>query len=166
VSPSWLAGGSDLDPSLHGAEPDPRTTGVVPARDAGEVALLRAAVDADLPVLGICRGMQLMSALAGGRIVQHIEAGGHRGAAPGEYVRHPVRVVPGTRLAGILPDPGDVPSYHHQGVTDPGTLTVSAYDLDGGIEGVEDPAARFFVGVLWHPEQGTDPRLFQALLAA
>jgi putative glutamine amidotransferase len=160
-----LAGGGDLDPALYGAEPDPRTAGVRPARDTGEVALLRAAIDADLPTLGICRGMQLMSAYAGGKLVQHLDSEAHRGA-PGEYVRHPVDTVPGTRLAGILGKRTEVPSYHHQGVADSGTLTVSAYAFDGGIEGVEDPAARFRVGVLWHPEQGTDPRLFQALLAA
>ncbi len=160
-----LAGGSDLDPALYGAEPDPHTTGVRPARDAGEVALLRAAIAADLPTLGICRGMQLMAAHAGGKLVQHLESGEHRGR-PGVYVQHPVRTVPGSRLAGILGETVDVPSYHHQGVADPGTLTVSAHAHDGGIEGVEDPAARFRVGVLWHPEQGTDPRLFTALLAA
>ncbi|MFL6131129.1 MAG: gamma-glutamyl-gamma-aminobutyrate hydrolase family protein [Mycobacteriales bacterium] len=160
-----LAGGGDLDPALYGAERDPRTTGIRPARDAGEVALLRAAIDADLPTLGICRGMQLMSAYAGGKLVQHLESEGHRGT-PGVYTRHPVRTVPGTRLAGILGPDSEVPSYHHQGVVDAGTLTVSAYAHDGGIEGVEDPAARFCVGVLWHPEQGTDPRLFDALLTA
>lgn len=158
-----MAGGSDLDPAVYGAEPDPRTTGVRPARDAGEVALLRAAIAADLPTLGICRGMQLMSAVAGGMLVQHVE--GHRGG-PGVYLRHPVTTVPGTRLAGILGGSTEVPSYHHQGVTDPGSLTVGAYASDGTIEGVEDPAARFRVGVLWHPEQGTDPRLFHALLDA
>lgn len=161
-----LAGGNDLDPALYGAEPDPRTTGVRPARDAGEVALLRAAIDADLPTLGICRGMQLMSALAGGTLVQHLESEAHRGAAPGRYVRHAVTTVAGTRLAGILGDTVEVPSYHHQGVVSAGALTVAAHAFDGGIEGVEDPAARFRVGVLWHPEQGTDPRLFSALLAA
>ncbi|HEY6745248.1 MAG TPA: gamma-glutamyl-gamma-aminobutyrate hydrolase family protein, partial [Mycobacteriales bacterium] len=150
-----LAGGSDLDPALYGAEPDPRTTGVRPARDAGEVALLRAAIDADLPTLGICRGMQLMSACAGGTLVQHLDAAeAHRGE-PGQYVRHEVDTVPGTRLAGILGECTEVPSYHHQGVADPGSLTVSAHAFDGGIEGVEDPSARFRVGVLWHPEQGT-----------
>jgi putative glutamine amidotransferase len=161
-----LAGGSDLDPALYGAEPDPHTTGIRPARDAGEVALLRAAIDADLPTLGICRGMQLMTANAGGKLVQHLESGEHRGAAPGEYVRHEVTTVPGTRLAGILGERTEVPSFHHQGVADTGTLTVSAYAFDGGIEGVEDPTARFRLGVLWHPEQGTDPRLFTALLDA
>lgn len=161
-----LAGGGDLDPALYGAEPDPRTTGVRPARDSGEVALLRAAIDADLPTLGICRGMQLMSALAGGALVQHLESEAHRGPGPGVYTRHPVSTVPGTRLAGILGPDTEVPSYHHQGVADAGSLTVAAHAFDGGIEGVEDPAARFRIGVLWHPEQGTDPRLFHALLAA
>jgi putative glutamine amidotransferase len=160
-----LAGGGDLDPALYGAEPDPRTTGIRPLRDAGEVALLRAAIEADLPTLGICRGMQLLSAYAGGKLVQHLESGEHRGR-PGVYVRHPVRTVPGTRLAGILGEATEVPSYHHQGVADAGSLAVSAYAPDGGIEAVEEPAARFRLGVLWHPEQGTDPRLFHALLAA
>ena len=161
-----LAGGSDLDPALYGAEPDPRTTGIRPARDAGEVALLRAAIAADLPTLGICRGMQLMSACAGGTLVQHLESEAHRGTEPGVYVRHEISTVPGTRLAGIIGERCEVPSYHHQGVADAGTLTVSAYAFDGGIEGVEDPSARFRLGVLWHPEQGTDPRLFEALLGA
>lgn len=161
-----LAGGGDLDPALYGAEPDPRTTGVVPARDAGEVALLQAAINADLPTLGICRGMQLMSVLAGGTLLQHIESGQHVGPEPGVYTSHSVHTVPGTRLAGILDATVEVPSYHHQAVVDAGGLAVSAHAFDGGIEGVEDPAARFRLGVLWHPEQGTDPRLFQALLAA
>lgn len=160
-----LAGGGDLDPALYGAEPDPRTTGIRPVRDTGEVALLRAAVDADLPLLGICRGMQLMCACAGGKLVQHLESEDHRGT-PGVYVRHPVTTVAGSRLAGILGETSEVPSYHHQGVADTGTLTVSAYAHDGGIEAVEEPAARFRLGVLWHPEQGTDPRLFDALLTA
>ena len=136
-----LAGGGDLDPALYGAEPDPRTTGIRPVRDAGEVALLRAAIDADLPTLGICRGMQLMSAYAGGKLVQHLESEAHRGAAPGLYVRHEVSTVPGTRLAGIIGERSEVPSYHHQGVADPGTLTVSAYAFDGGIEAVTQAEA-------------------------
>lgn len=158
-----LAGGADLDPAGYGAEPDPRTTGTRPDRDAGERALLQAAIDADLPTLGICRGMQLLSVAAGGTLVQHLE--GHRGG-PGVYLTHAVATVPGSRLAGILGRTVEVPSYHHQGVLDAGTLAVGAHAFDGGIEGVEEPAARFRVGVLWHPEKGTDPRLFQALLAA
>jgi putative glutamine amidotransferase len=110
--------------------------------------------------------MQLMSVAAGGTLLQHLDSGGHRGSGPGVYTRHPVSTVAGTRLAGILGPATEVPSYHHQGVLDAGSLTVGAHAFDGGIEGVEDPAARFRVGVLWHPEQGTDLRLFHALLAA
>jgi putative glutamine amidotransferase len=164
-----LAGGSDLDPAVYGAEPDPRTVGVRPDRDAGEVALLRAAIAADLPVLGICRGMQLMVAVAGGRLVQHLPdvvgSDRHQGR-PGVYSRHPVSTVPGSRLAGLVGAGTDVPSHHHQGIEDAGALTVSAYADDGTIEGVEAPDARFRVGVLWHPEQDTDGRLFEGLVAA
>jgi putative glutamine amidotransferase len=164
-----LAGGADLDPALYGTEPDPRTTGVRPDRDAGEVALLRAAVDADLPVLGICRGMELMVAVAGGRLVQHLAdvvgSDRHRGT-PGLYARHPVTTVPGSRLAGLVGPGIEVPSYHHQGIAHPGSLEVCAHADDGTIEGVEVPGARFRLGVLWHPEQDTDGRLFEGLVAA
>jgi putative glutamine amidotransferase len=133
------------------------------------VPLLRAAVDADLPVLGICRGMQLMVAVSGGRLVQHLPdllgSDRHR-AGRGIYARHGVRTVPGSRLAGLVGDRIEVPSYHHQGVADAGDLTVSAYAEDDTVEGVEEPAARFRVGVLWHPEQDTDERLFEGLVAA
>jgi len=158
-----LAGGADLDPALYGALPEPATTGVRPDRDAGEAALLRAAVAADLPVLGICRGMQLMAALAGGRLVQHLD--GHRGG-PGVYRTHGVRTVPGSRLADLVGERLEVPSYHHQGVADPGALAVSAYADGGIVEGVEDPGGRFRVGVLWHPEASGDGRLFSALVRA
>ena len=83
------------------------------------MALLRAAIEADLPTLGICRGMQLMSAYAGGKLVQHLESGGAPRRRPGVYVRHGISTVPGTRLAGILGERTEVPSYHHQGVADP-----------------------------------------------
>jgi putative glutamine amidotransferase len=164
-----LAGGADLDPARYGAEPEPATTGLRPDRDAGELALLAAAAAADLPVLGICRGMQLMVAAGGGRLHQHLPdlVGHHRHRqAPGRYGDHPVRTGPGTVLAGLIGPHATVPSYHHQGVADPGVLTVSAWADDGTIEGVERPAARFWLGVLWHPEAGDDPRLFGALVAA
>jgi len=165
-----LAGGADLSPSLYDAEPDPQTAGVRADRDAGEVALLQAATEADLPVLGICRGMQLMCAVAGGRLIQHLpDAIGserHR-VAQGEYHDHPVTTVAGTRLAELLGRSSKVPSYHHQGVADGGSLTVAAHaEEDGTVEAVERPGARFALGVLWHPEAGTDPRLFTAFVGA
>jgi putative glutamine amidotransferase len=164
-----LAGGADLDPALYGVPPDPATTGVKPDRDAAEVPLLAAAVAADLPVLGICRGMQLMVAAAGGTLVQHLPdllgTDRHRGGR-GVYSRHPVDTVPGTRLARLIGPRLDVPSYHHQGIASPGTLTVNAHADDGTVEGVEDPAARFRLGVLWHPEHDPDRRLFAGLVDA
>jgi len=164
-----LAGGADLDPALYGAEPEPETTGVRPDRDAGERALLAAATAADLPVLGICRGMQLMVAVSGGRLHQHLPRvvghDGHR-LSSGIYGEHPVRTVPGTLLAELLGPTATVPTYHHQGIADPGTLTVSAYADDGTIEAVQRPGAAFHLGVLWHPEASDDRRLFRALVAA
>lgn len=164
-----LAGGADIDPALYGAEPEAWTTDLRPDRDGGEVPLLRAAIGADLPVLGVCRGMQLMVAVAGGRLVQHLPdvlgSDRHR-AGQGSYARHGVRTEPGSRLAGLVGEQIEVPSYHHQGVDDPGALTVSAYADDGTIEGVEVPDARFRVGILWHPEQDVDGRLFEGLVAA
>jgi len=163
-----LAGGADLDPALYGAAREPATDRVRPDRDAGETTLLAAATAADLPVLGVCRGMQLMVAVHGGRLHQHLpDVVGHSGhrAADGVYARHPVRIEPGTLLSGVLGPEETVPSYHHQGVADPGRLTVSARADDGTVEGVEVPGARWQVGVLWHPEVSDDLRLFAALTA-
>ncbi len=164
-----LAGGTDLDPSMYGAARQPATAEPRPDRDAGEAALLAAATAADLPVLGICRGMQLMVASGGGALHQHLpDVVGHTGhqPAPGVYGAHGVTTVPGSRLAGLIGPHATVPSYHHQGVADPGPLAVSAHAADGTIEAVELPTARFWLGVLWHPEAGDDPRLFEALVAA
>jgi putative glutamine amidotransferase len=163
-----LAGGADLDPVLYGARREPATVGIRPDRDAGERALLTAATGAGLPVLGICRGMQLMVALSGGRLYQHlpdiVHHDGHS-PAPAAYGWHPVRTVPGTLLATLLGSGATVPTHHHQGIADPGTLTVSAYADDGVIEAVERPGEPFHLGVLWHPEVSDDRRLFRALIA-
>ncbi|MEN3361496.1 MAG: putative glutamine amidotransferase, partial [Mycobacteriales bacterium] len=141
-----LAGGPDLDPGVYGAEREPATAEPRPDRDAGESALLAAATAADLPVLGICRGMQLMVACAGGSLHQHLpDIIGHirHQAAVGVHSPHPVRTVGGSRLAGLIGPHATVPSYHHQGIADAGGLTVSAYADDGTVEAVERPAARF-----------------------
>lgn len=164
-----IIGGPDIDPARYGAAPDPRTGPVRPERDAGELALLAAALDRDLPVLGICRGMELLTVGAGGRLHQHLpDVVGHDRHAPepATYGRHPVRIAPDTLLGRVLGDRAEVASYHHQGVAEPGTLTVSAWAPDGVVEGVESPGHRFVLGVLWHPELDEDGRLFEALVRA
>ena len=164
-----LAGGADLDPARYGQQPHHETAGLRPDRDAAELALLTGALDADLPVLGVCRGMQLMAVHAGGALHQHLpEVVGHdrHRPGPGVYGEHPVRLATGSSVAGILGGEVSVRSYHHQGLADPGTLTVTGWADDGSPEVVEDPRHRFAIGVLWHPEVGDDPRLFDALVAA
>jgi putative glutamine amidotransferase len=164
-----LAGGADIDPARYGQLPHERSVGLRPDRDEGELVLLGAAEDDDVPVLGVCRGMQLMAVRAGGQLTQHLpDVVGHDGhrPAPGVYGQHEVRLASGSQAAGLLGDHVQVQSYHHQGVGQAGALTESGWADDGTIEVVEDPARRFAVGVLWHPEAGDDPRLFQALVAA
>jgi len=164
-----LAGGGDIEPARYGAQPHPETTGIRVDRDVGELALLTAAREADLPVLGICRGMELLCVHAGGRLDQHLpDSVGHHRHRPGSGVHgwHPVDLDPASSLGQLLGAQVDVPSYHHQGVADPGALTVAGRADDGTIEAVEDPARRFTVGVLWHPEISDDDRLFGALAGA
>jgi putative glutamine amidotransferase len=163
-----LSGGADIDPAFYGEAPAPLTD-TRPDRDAGEFALLVAALERDLPVLGVCRGMQLLAAAAGGSLHQHLpDVIGHEKhrPAPGVYGTHPVRFAPGSRIAALMGDDTEVNSYHHQAVADPGSLTVTGWAGDGVIEAVEDPARRFLLGVQWHPEAARDIRLFQALVAA
>jgi putative glutamine amidotransferase len=164
-----LAGGADVDPAQYGARPHPETNGLRPGRDAGELALLRAALDSGLPVLGVCRGMQLMAVAAGGQLIQHMpdEVGhdAHR-PTPGEYGAHGARFAAGSQIAAVLGTSLTVNSYHHQGVADPGWLTVTGWADDGTIESLEDPSRPFAVGVQWHPEATEDHRLFAALVDA
>ena len=180
-----LSGGGDIDPAQFGAAADPQTRSVRPARDTAEFALVAAALARGLPFLGICRGLQVLNVARGGTLHQHLPAlVGHDGHAPvpGGYGSHPVRIAAGSRLAGILGDPGetdefDVPTQHHQAIDRLGDgLTATAWTADGVIEAVELalPARNghgangswFAMAVQWHPEAGTDPRLFRALVAA
>jgi putative glutamine amidotransferase len=166
-----FSGGIDIDPARYGAERHTATDPAQAHRDAGELALLEAALERDLPTLAICRGFQLLNVLRGGDLVQHLpEEVGHDGhrLTLGVFSEHAVDVKEGTRLEAILgPRHDSVRSSHHQGVARVGAgLVESAYAEDGSLEGVEDPSKRFTLGVLWHPEmEEDDKRLFAALVA-
>ena len=163
-----FSGGSDLDPELYGQEPHPQTFGVDRERDRGELALLSAALARDMPVLAICRGSQVLNVAAGGDLVQHLpDEVGHEQHkhTPGVFADHDVTLDEGTRLAGLLGDHAPVKSHHHQGFGRLGDgLRVAARAEDGAVEAIEDPARRFALGVLWHPEAGEDMKLFAALV--
>jgi putative glutamine amidotransferase len=167
-----LTGGGDIAPGRYGADPHPATSRVSGPRDAAELELLDAAVAAGKPVLGVCRGMQLLNVARGGTLCQHLDNGAGHTPAPGTFGAHPVRVAAGTRLAGILGANGsgvDVPTAHHQAIERLGDgLVATAWARDGVIEAVEPGAAGdpFLLAVQWHPEAGTDLRLFEALVAA
>ncbi|MEU0225002.1 gamma-glutamyl-gamma-aminobutyrate hydrolase family protein [Streptomyces sp. NPDC006284] len=160
-----IAGGPDVEPVRYGAERDPRTGPPARARDTWELALIEAALDAGVPLLGVCRGMQLLNVALGGTLVQHIE--GHAEAV-GVFGGHPVTPVPGTLYAGVVPEEVFVPTYHHQAVDRIGTgLVPSAHAADGTVEALELPFGRGWVlGVQWHPEMGEDVRVMAALVNA
>jgi len=163
-----LSGGSDLDPALYGHEPHPQTAGVLPERDRAELALLKGALERDMPLLAVCRGSQVLNVGLGGDLVQHLpDVLGHEEHkhTPGEYSDHDVELEPGTRLGTLLGDRTPVKSHHHQGFGALGEgLRKAAHAPDGTLEAVEDPARRFALGVLWHPEAGEDKRLFEAFV--
>jgi len=159
-----FTGGEDLDPALYGEEAAPETKGVVRRRDDAELPLLHAALERDMPVLGICRGIQVLNVGMGGDLTQHVDD--HRHNPPGQFMQHDVAIEPNTRLAGMLGERATVMSHHHQALKTlaPG-LVQTAHAEDGLVEAVEAPDRRFTVGVLWHPEAGEDARLFEALVA-
>jgi putative glutamine amidotransferase len=163
-----FSGGSDVDPELYGAEAHPETNGVHPERDRAEIALLRAALERDMPVLAICRGSQVLNVAQGGDIVQHLpEVVGHEQHkhTPSVFGDHDVDLVPGSRLQRLLGDRAPVKSHHHQGYGNLGEgLQEAARADDGTVEAIEDPSRRFALGVLWHPEEGEDFALFQELV--
>ena len=164
-----LSGGSDVNPSRYGAAPHPTTTGWRDDRDVSEMALVHAADDIGLPLLGICRGMQIMAVAAGGSLIQHVpDVVGDDGHSPGPdvYGAFEVTTEPGTRLGRILGERVAVACHHHQAVAEhPGFLASASAD-DGLLEAMEAPGDRFRLAVQWHPETQTDRRLFEELALA
>jgi putative glutamine amidotransferase len=164
-----FTGGADLDPDLYGAEAHPATAPDHPTRDRFELDLLRAALGCDMPVLAVCRGSQVLNVARGGDLVQHLpELVGselHR-ETPGVFGDHEVDLRRGSRLAAILGDRAPVKSHHHQafGRIGDGLEEAAWAPEDGTVEALEDPTARFVVGVLWHPEEGEDFALFERLV--
>jgi putative glutamine amidotransferase len=163
-----FSGGADIDPKLYGADRHPETSGVRPDRDRSETELMKGALDRGIPMLAICRGMQLLNVVRGGDLEQHLpEVTGddaHK-QAPGVFTRHEVDVHPDSRLAAVLGNRSSVASHHHQAPARLGRgLQAAARASDGTIEAVEDPAARMVIGVLWHPEESEDRALFEALV--
>ncbi|HKS43506.1 MAG TPA: gamma-glutamyl-gamma-aminobutyrate hydrolase family protein [Amycolatopsis sp.] len=169
-----LAGGADIDPACYGRAAHEKTISR-PERDAFEFALLREALRRRLPVLGVCRGMQVLNVAFGGTLTQHLPdvVGTEHQPAPATYGPNRVTVAEGSRAAGILGSEAKIQCYHHQAVDRLGDgLAAVAWAPDGVVEAVELPGEDFVLGVQWHPEQddGTapagagDPRLFAALV--
>ena len=165
-----VTGGGDLHPSTYDAESHPETTPAGLERDRSELALLSAALARDMPVLAVCRGSQALNVARGGDLVQHLpdvvgEDGWHK-RSPGLFSEHDVRIESESRLGDVLGvEATGVKSHHHQGFGRLGRgLREVAWAEDGIVEAVEDPSARFALGVLWHPEEGEDLRLFHELV--
>jgi putative glutamine amidotransferase len=163
-----FSGGNDLDPSVYDQEPHPETRGTRLERDRGELALLDGALARDMPVLAVCRGSQVLNVARGGDLVQHLPevVGDERHKhTPGVFADHDVRVEDDSKLGRVLGGRAAVKSHHHQGYGRIGEgLREVAWADDGTVEALEDPARRFAVGVLWHPEAGEDRALFEALV--
>jgi len=163
-----FSGGSDVDPDAYGADAHPATSGTRPDRDSAELALLTAALERDMPVLAVCRGSQVLNVALGGDLEQHVpDRVGHEGhkEVPGTFSEHAGEPVPGTVLAPLIAERTTVKSHHHQGYGRLGRgLREAARAEDDPVGAIEDPSRRFTVGVLWHPEEGDDLRLFEELV--
>ncbi len=161
-----LAGGSDIDPASYGAKQHPETRGARPERDRFELALGTRALERDMPVLGICRGMEMLNVIQGGTLNQHLAGLELHRHTPGVFTDHRVRLEPGSfaeRVVGA--EHTEVKSAHHQGVEELGEgVVASGLADDGVVEAIELPDRRFAVGVPWHPEEDEQSRVVGSLV--
>lgn len=169
-----IAGGSDIDPETYGSPRDPQTGETNILRDGFELALARGAVERDMPVLGVCRGMQVINVAFGGTLVQHLpDRYGHEGhrPTPGSFAgsEHDVVLEEGSLAARVAGETShSTLQHHHQGIDDLGAgLEVSGRAAgDGLVEAIEIPGRRFVLGVQWHPEADPASPVIGALVAA
>src|SRR5262245_8999152 len=166
-----LAGGRDIDPATYGAEPDPASDEPHGTRDAFEIALAKRAMERDIPLLGVCRGMQVMNVARGGTLVQDLPAhlGHRRSVGTFDGNDHPVRLADGSLAARVAGETQhDTLSHHHQGIEQVGDrLTVSGWSQDDDLpEALEDPQLKFALGVQWHPEADPESPVIAALVEA
>ena len=165
-----VSGGPDLCPDSYGQKPESMTEEFYPEQDATEIALIREAMGRDIPFLGVCRGMQLLSVMHGGYLHHHLKTTpGHEGHGgfDGVETEHEVAAKEGSLLASIMGTSITVNSTHHQGVAEAGDLAVTAIaEHDGLIEAVERSDLRFCLGVQWHPERAGHDVLYSALVEA
>jgi putative glutamine amidotransferase len=164
-----LSGGADLDPASYDATPDPQTTNPRADRDAFELALARGALDRNLPVLGVCRGMELLNVARGGTLDQHLADAALHLHTPGKFSDHEVRLEPGSLAArAVGAERVSVRSHHHQGVDRLGEgLVVTGWAEPGAtVEAIEMPDRRWALGILWHAEEEVRSPVLAALTAA
>ncbi|HEY3003543.1 MAG TPA: gamma-glutamyl-gamma-aminobutyrate hydrolase family protein [Kribbellaceae bacterium] len=164
-----VCGGCDVDPASYGAEAHPATADTRPGRDDAETVLVRAALERDLPLLAICRGLQVLNVALGGTLTQHVpDTVGHDGHRPSPAVfgRTAVKLAPDSAAGRLLGDSATVSCYHHQALDRVAAgLTVTGTAEDGTVEAAEVDGRRFALGVQWHPEEDpSDLRLFEALM--
>jgi putative glutamine amidotransferase len=161
-----LAGGSDIDPAAYGAQPHPETGTTWPERDRFELGLGTRALERDMPVLGVCRGMEMLNVIQGGTLNQHLGLELHR-HTPGVFTDHRVQLEAGSLAARVVgAETTEVKSAHHQGVEELGEgVVVTGHADDGVVEAIELPDRSFAVGVLWHPEEDERSRVVGSLVS-
>jgi putative glutamine amidotransferase len=166
-----LGGGADIDPESQGVEAHPETIGSNPDRDRFEIALALGALDRGMPLLGVCRGMQVLNLACGGTLDQHIpDRLGHEihRPVPGSWAEHEVRIEPGSLAAEAAgTEKLTVKSHHHQGVDRiADTLTATGWATDDeSVEAIESADGGFALGVLWHPEEDATDAVIPALVS-